>query len=86
MISCIFFSDLSTGPSCTMPTELSSEGYEENGNKYYRLYHGGDRADQFAASAKCESVGARLAMMKTQEDFDIVRSYRGKMIQLYSGN
>ncbi len=68
------------GPSCAMPAALVTEGYEEKGNMYYRLYHGADRANQFEANARCQSVGARLAMMKTQEDLEIASDYRGGII------
>ncbi len=60
-----------------MPDELAAEGYESKGDKYYKLYVGADVANHFEANAQCQSVGARLAMMKTQDDFDIVSSYRG---------
>ncbi len=75
----IYLIAISTGPTCTMSAELSAEGYEEREDKYYRLYHGGDRADHFGASLKCQSVGARLALMKTQQDFDAASYYRGNL-------
>ncbi len=65
-------------PSCTKNQDLITEGYEEVGDKYYKLYHGADKQDQYGASTKCQSVGARLATLKTQNDFDIASSYRGE--------
>lgn len=63
-----------------MPAAVAAEGYEAKGDKYYKLYDGTDEANHFEASKKCQSVGARLAMMKTQDDFDAVSYYKGNNI------
>ncbi len=62
------------------PGTPSLTGYEVKGDKYYRLYTtSAEQADFFSAARTCEAVGARLAMFKTQADFDIVKQYRGEL-------
>ncbi len=64
--------------SCpSMPASLSALGYEEQGGKFYRLYRWGDIKKHNEANKVCQDAGARLAMFKTQAEFDIVKQYKG---------
>ena len=65
-------------PSCEMPPALQREGYEPNGDKYYKVYYGSEATNHQAATQRCNQVGATLAMFKNQADMDIVTGYQGK--------
>lgn len=65
-------------PSCDMPPALQREGYEPNGDKYYKVYYGSEATNHQAATQRCNQVGATLAMFKNQADMDIVTGYQGK--------
>ncbi len=56
-----------------------SEGYTESHGKHYKLYS--DEKTFLDAQLTCHSVGARLAMVKSQEDLAGVREhYQSKIL------
>ncbi len=71
--------------SCSISQEMMAEGYEARGGKYYKFYMT-TKMGQFAASEKCHEFGARLAMMKSQEDQEAWLHYHGKLYTVYNGN
>ncbi len=64
-----------------MTEDLRANNYEEKGDKYYRMYT--DLHDYATASALCQSVGARLAMFKNVQDYEVVKLYRGNIICVF---
>lgn len=67
------FSSQECPPADTDYTEDPATG------KLYKLYQTPMNYDE--AEKICNEVGARLAMAKTEEDFDTITSYRGKHME-----
>ena len=70
--------------SCpSMPASLAALGYDEHGGKFYRLYRWGDVKKHADAAKICHDAGARLAMFKTQAEFNVVRQYKSESCSMF---
>ncbi len=59
-----------------MSESMVSEGYELQGDKYYRLYPQAMGSAHLQATLDCNNYGARLAMFKNADDYAVVKGYK----------
>ena len=72
----LFIPDECLASSSCYTQAAQDEGYQPNGDKYYRLYKGSDSRNFENAEAKCNEFSAHLAMYKNPTDKGIVTSYQ----------
>ena len=73
MATAATYASVGSTPTCPSP-DLN---YQAVGDAWYRL-EDTDMKDHPEATADCEAVGARLAMFKTAQEYNAVKSFRGK--------